>query len=166
MATQSPSSKMTSPVFNPTPASSRRGLWFVVGFFLLGGFFSAATMAMRWQTRLIEAPGEVGRIQARNRTAEHELDVLNQNLDQMVKSLQETHAVMLDARDLVGLEPGPRNWNLQHPADEFPAPNPEGFLSGLLTGSACRIDETLLQARQLRRSFAEIVASMERDADA
>ena len=126
---------------------------------------AASVHFMRWQAREIDTPSRYARIQAQNHALAVQLAGLNRTLDHLSASFVEARDVATEARDLVGIHQGvveidldPEPGSNAHPAWENP-------YHRALQRSGSRVDATLKQARELRISFEEMVAHMEREAD-
>lgn len=113
---------------------------------------------------VLDSPAQAVRIQAQNLALRNQLTGLNSSLGDLVGSFLNASGVSDEARNLLGLAPVKAPDGVPAAARVHPPPGHTALGDDLVFASV-QVEEALIQARALNRSFGEIVAHMERQAD-
>lgn len=142
----------------PAPGHLALGLAAFLGV-LGGGLF-----AFRGASGPLDSPAREVRFQVQNQALRAQLAGLNACLGDIVESFLTAGGVSTEARNLLGLAPSTPVSGLPVGSGVRP-PAGKGPLADELVFASVQVDEALIQARSLNRSFGEIVTHMERQAD-
>lgn len=139
------------------------------GLMLLGAAVLALGLgfhAMSRQATALESSGRLAHLEAQNDGLAAALSGLNTDLDQLSQGFVQTRNIAMEARGLIGLDPALVRIELAPDVASGRATDWGNIYAVVLARSGIRLDRTLKEARELRVTYDEIVARMEREAEA
>jgi len=126
--------------------------------------FGSGLAFLRAQSRGFESQAQEVRVEAQNMALEAQLTGLNGSLGNLVDSFLTAGGVAAEARSLLGLPPAGAAADMPVGTRVTPPSRP-GPLTDELVFASVQVEEALIQARNLNRSFHEIVSHMERQSE-
>jgi hypothetical protein len=139
------------------------------GLMLLGAAVLALGLgfhAMSGQATALESSGRLAHLEVQNDGLVAALSGLNTDLDQLTEGFVHSRNVAMEARGLIGLDPALVRIEIASERDPVQATDWGNIYAVVLARSGMRLDRTIKQARELRVTYDEIVARMEREAEA
>lgn len=121
---------------------------------------------MNRQATALESSGRLARLEAQNEDLVAALSGLNLDLDELSMGFVRTRNVAMEARDLIGLDPGLMQIEIASDEESGRGTDWNNLYAVALARSGMRLDRTLKEARELRVTYNEIVARMGREAEA
>jgi hypothetical protein len=139
------------------------------GLMLLGAAVLALGLGfhvMSGQATALASSGRLAHLEVQNDGLVAALSGLNTDLDQLTEGFVHSRNVAMEARGLIGLDPSLVRIEIASERDPSQATDWGNIYAVVLARSGMRLDRTIKQARELRVTYDEIVARMEREAEA